>query len=75
MNSTLYTKSGRFDQDPAAELPVLPALARVKELATLSRDGDDFGFLETDMIRRRTRVESTLREATEAIDGYLSRKP
>ena len=75
LNSTLYTKSGRFDQDPAAELAVLPLLARVKDLATLSRDGDDFGFLETDMIRERNKVESTLREATEAIDSYLSRRP
>jgi N-acetylated-alpha-linked acidic dipeptidase len=73
LNSTLYTKSGRFDQDPAAELPILPLLARVKELAALSQDGDDFGFLETDMIRGRNRVESTLRDATEAIGGYLSR--
>jgi N-acetylated-alpha-linked acidic dipeptidase len=75
LNSTLYTKSGRFDQDPAAELPVLPLLARVKDLATFSREGDDFGFLETDMVRGRNRVESALREAIEAIDGYVSRRP
>jgi hypothetical protein len=75
LNSALYTKSGRFDQDPAAELPVLPLLARVKNLATLSRDGDEFGFLETEMIRGRNHVESTLRDAIAMIDGYLSRKP
>jgi N-acetylated-alpha-linked acidic dipeptidase len=75
LNSTLYTTSGRFDQDPAAELPVLPLLARVKDLSTLSRDGDAFGFLETQMLRARNEVESRLREATGAIDGYLSRKP
>src|SRR2546428_3089327 len=75
LNSALYTKSGRFDQDPAAELPILPLLARVKDLATLSREGDEFGFLETEMIRGRNHVESTLRDATEAIDGYLSRRP
>jgi N-acetylated-alpha-linked acidic dipeptidase len=75
LNSALYTKSGRFDQDPAAELPVLPLLARVKNLVTLSRDGDEFGFLETEMIRGRNHVESTLRDAIAMIDGYLSRKP
>jgi N-acetylated-alpha-linked acidic dipeptidase len=75
LNSALYTKSGRFDQDPAAELPVLPLLARVKNLAALSRDADEFGFLETEMIRGRNHVESTLRDAIEMIDGYLSRKP
>ena len=75
LNSALYTKAGRFDQDPAAELPILPLLARVKDLATLSRDGDEFGFLETEMIRGRNHIESTLRDATKAIDGYLSRRP
>ena len=72
LNSTLYTRAGRFDQDPAAELPVLPLLARVKDLASLPRDGDQFGFLETELIRGRNAVEFTLREATEAIESYLS---
>jgi N-acetylated-alpha-linked acidic dipeptidase len=71
LNSTLYTKAGRFDQDPAAELPVLPLLARVKDLATLPRDGDEFGFLETELIRGRNTVESTLHDATEAIGILL----
>jgi hypothetical protein len=71
LNSTLYSKAGRFDQDPASELPVLPLLARVKDLAALPADGDAFGFLETEMIRGRNQVESRLRAATEAIDGYL----
>ncbi len=72
LNSTLYTKSGRFNQDPAAELPVLPLLARVKDLAALPHDGDTFGFLETEMLRGRNQVESRLRDATEAIGSYLS---
>jgi len=75
LNSTLYTTSGRFDQDPAAELPVLPLLARVKDLSTFSRDDDGFGFLETQMIRGRNEVEARLRAATEAIEEYLSRQP
>jgi hypothetical protein len=41
-------------------------------LATLPRDGDDFGFLETEMIRRRNHVEAALRQAIELIDTYLS---
>lgn len=72
LNSTLYAKSGRFGQDPAAELAVLPLLARAKDLAALPREGDAFGFLETEMIRGRNQVEFTLREVTEAIDGYLA---
>ncbi len=71
LNSTLYTGAGRFDQDPAAELPVLPLLARVKDLASLPPDGDSFGFLETRMVRGRNQVEYRLREAAAAIDSYL----
>ncbi len=67
-----YTRSGRFDQDPASALPVLPLLARVKDLAALPREGDAFGFLETEMIRGRNEVESRLREAMEFIEYYLS---
>jgi N-acetylated-alpha-linked acidic dipeptidase len=73
LNSTLYTRSGRFDQDPAAELPVLPLLARVKDLVALPLAGDEFGFLETELIRGRNAVEWTLRDATEAIESYLSK--
>jgi hypothetical protein len=74
LNSALYTRSGRFDQDPAADLPLLPLLARVKDLAALPHEGDEFGFLETEMIRGRNRVESTMRDAIETIDAYLSQR-
>jgi hypothetical protein len=72
--STLYTKGGRFDQDPAAEMPILPLLARVKDLPSLARDGNEFGFVETEMIRGRNAVEAALREATGELDAYLSTK-
>ena len=68
--STLYTKAGRFDQDPASEMPVLPLLARVKDLAAMPRDSDEFGFLETELLRGRNQVESALREAIAALDAY-----
>jgi hypothetical protein len=74
LNATLYTTSGRFNQDPAAAEPVLPLLARVKDLPTLPADGDAFGFLTTSLVRGRNVVDATLREATSAIDDYLSRK-
>jgi hypothetical protein len=73
LNTTLYTSTGRFDQDPAAAEPVLPVLARVKDLAALSHDGDAYGFLTTALTRGRNVVEATLRDATEAINAYLSR--
>jgi hypothetical protein len=68
--STLYTKAGRFDQDPASEMPVLPLLARVRDLAALPRESDEFGFLETELLRGRNAVESALGEAIAALDAY-----
>jgi peptidase M28-like protein len=70
LNATLYTRAGRFDQDPAAALPVLPLLARVKDLATLSKDSDEYGFLETELIRGRNAVDATLRHALDEIATY-----
>jgi hypothetical protein len=64
LNATLYTKAGAFDQDPASEMAVLPLLARVKDLAGLPRESDEFGFLETELLRGRNAVESVLREVT-----------
>jgi hypothetical protein len=52
---------------------VLPLLARVKDLAALPHDGDEFGFLTTTLARGRNVVEATLREATDAINTSLSR--
>jgi len=70
LNSTLYTRAARFDQDPAAAMPVLPLLARVKELATLNKDSDEYGFLENELIRGRNNVETTLRHALDEITDY-----
>jgi hypothetical protein len=51
-------------------MPVLPLLARVKELATLNKDSDEYGFLENELIRGRNNVESTLRHALDEITDY-----
>jgi hypothetical protein len=72
LNSRLYTRAGRFDQDPAGNVPMLPLLARARELKTLSKDTDTYGFLETELLRGRNAVESTLVEATREIDNYLA---
>jgi len=71
LDPTLYTKAGRFDQDPAAPVPILPLLARVRELATIQRESNQYGFLETELLRGRNAVETTLRETTEDITDYL----
>jgi hypothetical protein len=66
----LYTKAGRFDQDPAAAMPVLPLLARVRDLAKLSKDTDDYGFLETELLRGRNAVDAALQRALDELAGY-----
>ena len=71
LNSRLYSKTGRFDQDPAANVPILPLLARARELPTLARESDAYGFLETELLRGRNAVESTLADSVRDIDAYL----
>lgn len=73
LNSTLYTRAGRFDQDPAAELPILPLLAPVRELARTPPDTDEAGFLETALVRGRNAVVATLDEAAATIEQALAR--
>jgi Iap family predicted aminopeptidase len=71
LNSTLYTKAGRFEPDPAAPIPILPLLAGVRELSSLAPESDERGFLETALVRGRNAVRSTIVEATDAIEQYL----
>lgn len=72
LNSRLYTRAGRFDQDPAGNVPILPLLARARELPQLPKDSDTYGFLETELLRGRNAVDATLREATSDINAFLA---
>jgi Iap family predicted aminopeptidase len=74
LNSMLYTKAGRFDQDPAMPLPILPLLDPVRELVTLAPDSDGRAFLETELLRARNAVQATLREALEDIERHLKER-
>jgi N-acetylated-alpha-linked acidic dipeptidase len=72
LNSALYTAAGRFDQDPAASVPILPLLARAPELPQLSPDSDVYGFLQTELLRGRNAVEAVLRESGQEIEVFLA---
>ena len=72
LNARLYTQAGRFDQDPAVSLKILPLLARAAELRGLPADSDARGFLETEMVRGRNAVEATLREAAREAEHFLA---
>ncbi len=64
VNPALFTIAGAYEFDPALQLPVLPGLAPIRELATLDPDSDDYRFLRTQLLRQRNRIEDTLRQAT-----------
>lgn len=71
LNSVLYTRAGRFDQDPAGSVPILPLLARARELPGLRPDSDAYGFLHTELLRGRNAVEATIRESAREIERFL----
>jgi N-acetylated-alpha-linked acidic dipeptidase len=67
LNSRLYTGAGRFRQDPAAAMPILPLLAQAADLAKLPKNSNEFGFLEAELIRGRNAVEATLRDISDKL--------
>jgi peptidase M28-like protein len=74
LNAALYTRAGRFEQDEAAALKILPLLARAAELPALPLDSDARGFLETELVRGRNAVEATLNDATREAVHFLARE-
>lgn len=68
VNPALFTIAGPYEFDPALQLPVLPGLAPVRELAALDPASSDYHFLRTQLLRQRNRIEDTLRRATELAD-------
>lgn len=72
VNPALFTVDGPYEVDPALQLPVLPGLAPLRELATLDPASDAHRFLATQLLRQRNRVEDALRQACALIEGYLA---
>jgi hypothetical protein len=68
LTSTFYTQIGRYDQDPAYDIPHIPALQDVKRLAGLEPEGDEAGFLLTKMVREMNRVSHQLDAAIGLVD-------
>ncbi len=65
LNPALFTIHGPYDMDPALQLPLLPGLAAMHELAHLPPDSDAFHFLLTRLRRQRNRITDALIEATD----------
>ena len=72
INPALYTVAGPYEFDPALQLPVLPGLAPMAELARLTPGSDACEFLRTQLRRQRNRIEEALVQAT-ALARQLTR--
>jgi hypothetical protein len=65
VNPALFTIDGPYQVDPALQLPVLPGLAPMRDLAHLEPKTDAFEFLLTKLRRQRNRIEDALVQATD----------
>ena len=61
-----------FDQSPADNIPALPGLQGVSQLAALEPASHDFLLLETRLVRERNKLCHALDEASSVIDETLS---
>lgn len=69
VNPALFTIDGPYEFDPALQLPVLPGLAPMRQLAVLDPGSDDYRFLWTSQIRQRNRIHDALLQATEVLES------
>jgi hypothetical protein len=74
VNSALYTIDGPYEMDPALQLPVLPGLAPMRELATLDPATNEFQFLLTRLRRQKNRITDALLTAAELAEGMRAER-
>jgi hypothetical protein len=72
LNPVLYTATSDTDQDPALQLPMLPALQGVRVVAHLDPQSNEYGFMQTRLVRERNRVVDALQRATEAAHELMA---
>lgn len=68
VNPALFTIDGPYEVDPALQMPVLPGLAPLRELAAMDPESDEYRFLRTALVRQRNRVEDALVAAVREIE-------
>ncbi|OFX14878.1 MAG: hypothetical protein A2V59_06620 [Armatimonadetes bacterium RBG_19FT_COMBO_69_19] len=61
----LYTRAGRFDQDPATSIPLLPPLAEAERLAGAAAGASEAHSATVALTRGRNRLVQALRKARE----------
>jgi hypothetical protein len=66
-----YTRAGRFGQDPAFNVPLLPDLQDVCRLIDYPAESDESRFLKVRLTRGLNRVIDALDRATHEVSGAL----
>jgi hypothetical protein len=69
VNPALFTIDGPYEVDPALQLPILPGLAPMRELAALDPASSAYRFLFTKLVRQRNRIQDALLQATEVLSA------
>ena len=69
VNPALFTIDGPYEMDPALQLPVLPGLAPMRELAALDPAFSEHRFLLTSLTRQRNRIYDALDQAVRVLSG------
>jgi len=65
-----FTQTARFRHDPAYACPPLPTLAAARDLA--GAEGDQAGFVRTQLMRGQNRYCGAMREAIRIVDAALA---
>ena len=69
VNPALFTVDGPYEMDPALQLPVLPGLAPMRELAVLDPTSSEHRFLLTKLTRQRNRIQDALEQAVRVLNA------
>jgi hypothetical protein len=71
-NAVLCSGAGRFDQNPVTPMPNLVALATAKDLAGPDPRSTTCGLLGGEVVRGRSPVETTLRDANREFQATVA---
>jgi Iap family predicted aminopeptidase len=73
LSPVLFTKIGRFDQDPATDAPFFPGLQDALRLNSNSLSANERGFMITELTRERNRISDALDQAIDLAESCLDR--
>lgn len=69
----LFTRTGRYDQDPAVDAPFFSGLQEAVKLNSTDLGANERGFLLTQAVRERNRVSDALDQAIDTIEDCLAK--